>query len=281
MGKIRIKTLGTEDEAAQKEKAKIRREEKKKRLTKVPGLRGGERVVDMSAATEATEKKEITEPAVPSEISAPSVSREKPSKPPRRRSKQYLAAKKIIDSSKVYPIDKAIELLKKTALTHFDGTVEIHINTTEKGLRGQVNLPHGTGREVKVAIADEALLAEVEKGKINFDILVSSPEMMPKLAKVAKILGPRGLMPNPKSGTISDNPERLATSMSKGQIQFKTEAEAPIIHMVLGKVNFPPKHLEENFQALIQAIEPQKIKSIFLKSTMSPSIKVVTDLDKK
>ncbi|TSC53089.1 MAG: 50S ribosomal protein L1, partial [Microgenomates group bacterium LiPW_16] len=129
-----------------------------------------------------------------------------PSRPAKKRSKNYLAAKKLIEPAKLYPIGKAIELVKKTALARFDGSVEAHINTTEKGIRGQVSLPYGTGRQIKVAIADEALIGEIEKGKTNFDILVSSPAMMPKLAKVAKILGPRGLMPNPKSGTISDDP---------------------------------------------------------------------------
>lgn len=277
MGKIRIKTLGTEEEGAQKEKGKRRREEKKKRLTHIAGLRGGERVIDMSTtAPEVPEAVEIPrgwQAEAPAEAMTPPTVKGK-KKIPRSRGKAYLKAKKLIEPSKLYPISQAVELVKKTSLSKFDGTVEVHINTTEKGIRGQVNLPHGTGRKTRVAIADENLISEIEKGKIDFDILVANQVIMPKLAKVAKILGPRGLMPNPKNGTISIEPEKLALSLSKGQIQFKTEPAAPIIHFVLGKVSFPIKHLEENFKALISAIDPQKIKSVFLTSTMSPAIKV-------
>jgi len=271
MGKIRIKTLGTEEEQAQKERAKVRREEKKKRLTHIAGLKGGERIVDMSAETaEITEASSV--PSTPASV--PSVVARKPSRPPRSHGKAYLSAKKLIEPGKLYPISEAIELVKKTSITEFDGSVEVHLNTKEKGIRGQVSFPHGIGREVRVAIANDELIDKVINGKIDFDILVSSPVMMPKLVKVAKILGPRGLMPNPKTGTISDKPEELAKKLSSGQIQFKTESEAPIIHMVIGRVSFPAKHLEENFSALLKAIGTDKIKSVFLKSTMSPSIRV-------
>jgi len=276
MGKIRIKTLGTQEEEAQKAKAKVRREEKKKRLTHVAGLKGGERIVDMSAT--APEVVAAPEPTTEVTEEKPPVGGKKVSpRPAKKRSKAYLAAKKLIDSSKLYPVDKAIELLKKTALSKFDGSVEIHINTIEKGIRGQVALPHGTGKQIKVAIADDGLIKAISDGKIDFDILVSNQTMMAKLAKVAKILGPRGLMPNPKSGTISEDPKGLALSLSKGQIQFKTESEAPIIHCVLGKVSFPEKHLEENFKALISAIRLEKIKKVVLCSTMGPGIKVKID----
>lgn len=272
MGKIRIKTLGTEEEEAQKERGKRRREEKKKRLTRIAGLKGGERIVDMSAT--APEVVVALEPQA--QVAEEKVEKAAP-RPAKQRSNAYLAAKKLIEPGRLYPIGEAVELLKKTSLVRFDGSVEVHLNTTEKGIRGQVSLPHGTGRTTKIAIADDKLIGEIEKGKINFDILVASPEMMPKLAKVAKILGPRGLMPNPKSGTISDDPKGLALSLSKGQIQFKTESEAPIIHMVLGKVSFPSKDLEENFNALLSAIGPQKIKKATLCSTMGPGIKIAID----
>lgn len=276
MGKIRIKTLGTEEEQAQKQKAKVRREEKKKRLTHIAGLKGGQRLVDMS-----TTAAEVSPPPPVERPAEKAASLKKRVKAPRERSKNYLKAKKLIEKGKLYPLDEAIGLVKKTSLAKFDGSVETHINLDEKALpagrqgwRGQVNLPHGTGRQIKVAIADDGLLDKINSGKIDFDILVSSPAMMPKLAKVAKILGPRGLMPNPKTGTISEDPERLALSLSKGQTQFKTDSQAPIVHTVIGKVSFPNKDLEENLESLIAAIGPTKIKSIFLKSTMSPSVKV-------
>ncbi len=271
MGKIRISKLGSADEQAEKEKAKVRREEKKKRLTHIAGMKGGEKLVDMS--TTAAEIPPLPPTETPVEKEEPS-KKEKETKGPRERTKNYLQAKKLIDKEKFYPLGEAIDLVKKASLSHFDGSFETHINTLEKGLRGQVNLPHGTGRQVRVAVADDALLTKISTGKIDFDILVAPPAMMPKLAKVAKILGPKGLMPNPKAGTISDKPEELAKKLSTGQTQFKTETEAPIIHFVIGKVSFPTKDLEENFQALTAAIGSAKIKSAFLKSTMSPSVRV-------
>lgn len=287
MGKIRISKLGTGDERAEKERAKVRREQKEKRLTHLTGMKGGQKVVDMSATTETTEKiPETTEISVPSSsVSVPSVVARKPSKISRQHGKAYRIAKKLIELGKLYPLKEAVELVKKTSFSKFDGSVEAHINTLEKGLRGQVTLPHGTGRQIKVAIANpsassgqvdsfENLLKKIELNNIDFDILVATPEAMPKLARVAKILGPKGLMPNPKAGTISDKPEELAKKFSSGATQFKSESEFPIIHMVIGKVSFPNKDLEENLTALISAIGPTKIKSCFLKSTMSPSVKV-------
>lgn len=189
--------------------------------------------------------------------------------------KKYLIARMMIDKNKVYPLFEAIELIKKASFTKFDGTFEAIINATEKGIRGSVVLPHGTGKEVRVKIADDELVKNLEGGgKIDFDILVAHPSMMGKLAKVAKILGPRGLMPNPKTGTIGPEPEKLAIALSKGQIQYKTESDFPIIHSSFGKVSFESKKLEENFMALVKAVGKEKIKTLFLKSTMSPTIRI-------
>jgi large subunit ribosomal protein L1 len=125
-----------------------------------------------------------------------------------------------------------------------------------------------------VAIADDKLIAEVEKGIINFDVLVAEPAMMAKLAKVAKVLGPRGLMPNPKNGTITPKPEEVAKKYAGGQINFKTEAKAPIIHLTVGKVSFGPAKLTDNIEALIAAIKKPNIVNVTLKSTMSPGLKL-------
>ncbi len=189
--------------------------------------------------------------------------------------KTYLQMKSLVDKNKTYPLSEAIELVKKTTFSKFDGTMELHANLTEKGVRGVVALPHGTGKEIRIRIADEKLITDLEKGgNIDFDILVAHPTLMPKLAKIAKILGPKGLMPNPKTGTIGENPEELAKKLSTGQIQFKTETEAPIVHTILGKVSFADKDLVENAEALIKAIGRERIKSLFLKSTMSPAVRV-------
>lgn len=165
---------------------------------------------------------------------------------------------------------QAIDLVKENSFSKFDGTVEVILNVTDKNLRGNVSLPHGTGKAIRIKIADEALIANPV---IDFDILVASPNMMPKLAKIAKILGPKGLMPNPKTNTISENPEELAKTLSSS-IQWKTQPDFPIIHAMIGKVSFESKKLEENFAALVKSIGKEKIKSVFLKPTMGPSIKV-------
>ena len=119
-----------------------------------------------------------------------------------------------------------------------------------------------------------SLISEVESGKITFGVLVATPQMMGKLAKVAKILGPRGLMPNPKNGTITPNPDDAVKKLSAGQISYKTEAQAPIIHMSVGKVSFEDKKLSDNISAVLSNIGAAKISSVTLKSTMSPAVRI-------
>ncbi|MBI5620225.1 50S ribosomal protein L1 [Candidatus Gottesmanbacteria bacterium] len=187
----------------------------------------------------------------------------------------------MIDKTKLYPLAEAIALVKKTSLTKFDGTVELHVNLNPMSLgdakgdyRGTVSLPHGTGKEVRVAIADDALLSKIESGTIDFDVLVAHPSMMPKLAKLAKTLGPKGLMPNPKNGTVSPDPEKRAKELAHGQVNFKAEPGNPIIHMGIGKVSFDEKKLTENIQAILTSIGMTKISRVTLASTMGPGIKV-------
>lgn len=260
MGKIRTKILGTEGEAEQKKKDKARREGKKaQKKARAPGMEGGARIVEM-------------EPG-PIEISAPQPKKEK-IKPVKVRGQKYKAMKTFVDKTKKYSLTDAVRLAKKTSYTKFDGAVEVHFNTDEKGIRGTVTLPHGTGKKLRVAEASDELLKEIEKGVINFDILISTPLMMPKLAKVAKILGPKGLMPNPKSGTITAEPNKLKEKLSRGQIQFKTEAEAPIIHLVIGRVSFDEEKLISNLKSLVEAIGKKHILSLSVNSTMGPGIKV-------
>lgn len=273
MGKIRTKSLGTEGESDQKKKDKARREGKKaQKKAHTPGMEGGGRLVDMGEGPIIEEPYPLGEKETDEENVVKKVKKE--IKPKKISGHKYSQVKALVDRTKKYPLEEAITLVKKTSFTKFDGTVEVHVNTDEKGLRGNVALPHGTGRQVKVAIANEDLIKEVENGKINFDILITTPDLMPKLAKIAKILGPKGLMPNPKSGTISTNTEKLKEKLSKGQIQYKTEAEAPIIHSVIGKVSFEDNKLIENLKALVRAIDQKHILSLFLNCTMGPGIKV-------
>lgn len=288
MGKIKVATLGSEQEDQLREKRKVQREEKKKRekaeKIHISGMKGGERVkaVGMESEAELDKLAKLTEEVEKDQAEGIKVedSQEKPKKKKKIkvRSTAYKEAVMKVEPAKLYPINEALELLRKVTLTKFDGSVELHINTTEKGLRGQVQLPHGTGKKVRVMIADtdtiDKLVTEVEKGKIDFDALVAHPSVMGKLARVAKFLGPKGLMPNPKNGTISPTPLKVAKKLEAGEVSWKTEADFPIVHQVIGKMSFKDGQLEENFKAFTKAVGEEKIKSITLKSTMSPGIKV-------
>ncbi len=199
----------------------------------------------------------------------------KKAKPPKARSKRYQSIKKNIKSNNRYSITEALELIVKETKTSFDESLEIHLVLKEK-VSGLVTLPHGNGKKQKVAIATEKILTQIKKGKIDFDILVSPPAMMPKLAKAAKILGPKGLMPNPKTGTISKEPEKLKEKLESGQVHFKTEPKAPLLHFTFGKVSFGQKKLQENLKAFLSAVGENKILKASLCSTMSPGVKIDT-----
>lgn len=276
MGKIRVKTLGDESqEREQKEKAKLRRDEKKAKKGKVEGvgLKGGERIA-------VVEGVELPETAT-AEGETPKEAKKARKAKVRVRSKRYQELRSLVDATKSYPLKNAIELVKKTAKTGFDGSVQMHININtltlpkdKKTLSGMVTLPHGTGKKRVVVVADDELLERVSKGKIDFDVLVAHPSMMPKLAKVAKILGPRGLMPNPKAGTVNADPQKRAKELEGGEMQWKTEADQPIIHQVVGKASFEEKALEENIRALTKAVGTGKIAKLTLNATMGPGIKV-------
>ncbi len=264
MGKIRVASLGDEEqEKEQKRKAEARRQTKEAKKAKSDDA-ADESVAAVAPVTESEEGEK----------------KEKKEKKARVRSKKYQEAVAQVDRTKKYPLSEAIALVKKTSMTKFDGTVELHINLNtqamgeKKDMRGSVSLPHGTGKEVKVAIADDAILADVEKGNIDFDILVAHPSMMPKLAKVARVLGPKGLMPNPKNGTVSPDPEKRAKELSQGQVNFKTEPDQPIIHMSVGKVSFDDKKLAQNIEAVFKAISLSKISRATLTATMGPGVKL-------
>lgn len=192
------------------------------------------------------------------------------------RSRQYKAALKKFDREKLYPIKEAVEILKKTGLTGFIGSVDVHMVVIETGLKGEINFPHSTGKVKIIRTADEQTLKELEQGKINFTVLVASPADMPRLIKFAKLLGPRGLMPNPKSGTISSEPEKLAKKLSEASNSqnYKTEVKAPLIHITIGKANLDNSKIEENFIALINAVGKKNIFKTVLTQTMGPGIKV-------
>jgi large subunit ribosomal protein L1 len=287
MGKIKVAALGSEDEQKLREEKKVKREEKKKReeagKIHIPGMKGGERVKSVGAQSEEEVNKLVKLAQDTDKDQTEGIDGKKVSKKKIRvkvRSQKYKQAVIKLEHKKEYPINEALPILRDVSYAKFDASVELHINTNDKGLRGNVMLPHGTGKQVRVAIAAsdtiDKIVEAVENGKIDFDALVAHPSVMAKLAKVAKVLGPKGLMPNPKAGTISTTPEKVAEKLSKGEIAWKTESDFPIIHQVIGKMSFKDKQLEENFKAFVKSIGDTKIKNITLKSSMSPGIKVKT-----
>jgi len=291
MGKVRKVVMGDETaERDQRKKAEVRREAKKFKKEKVEGvgLKGGERTAVVEGTELKSDVKELLE-KVEGHDSAKATSGKagKVKKPvgPKPRSKKYQEMAKLIDKTKIYSVKDAIELVKKTSYTKFDGTVELHLNLNpntlgekkeKKDFRGSVSLPHGTGKQVRVIEADDAVVARIEKGVIDFDILVSHPSMMPKLAKVARILGPKGLMPNPKTGTVTEDVAKRIKELSHGQVNFKTEPENPILHLTVGKVSFEEKKLLENMNAIFEAVGRSKIMSATLSATMGPGIRIQT-----
>ncbi len=284
MGKIRVKTLGIE-EIEKKQKKELKEKQEKKKTAKTPGLHGGERVVVVGPSKEELEKIAHEEEKANEPEKKEAQKKEKFEKRAKQaRSKRYQTAAKLVDKAKVYPLAEALKLLTDRK-TSFDETVELHLNTVENGISSTVILPHGTGKKVRVAIANdpatasaqvdlETLIKKIESGNIDFDVLVAYPNAMPKLAKVAKILGPRGLMPNPKNGTITDKPTELIKKYEGGQISFKTEAKAPIIHLVVGKISFGEKKLMDNIKVIIESVKKENIKKTVIKTTMSPGIKI-------
>lgn len=221
-------------------------------------------------------------------------------------SKKYQEASKSIDPKKLYSPEEAVELLKKISKTKFDASVEAHahlgidLEKSEQQIRSTVVFPHGTGKtkivaafveagkedEAKSAGADvvggEELIGEIAKSsKYNFEVAVAMPSMMPKLAKVAKILGPKGLMPNPKDGTVSPDVKKMVTELKKGKLVFKSD-KGGNVHAVVGKISFDSPKLLENFKAFFDALKRTKpsglkgnfIETVSLSTTMSPSVRV-------
>ncbi len=278
MGKVKTRFLGLEEvEKQQKQEQKKRKQTKEgKKKVHLAGMKGGERTVTVEADKEALVKmekaKELAEGKL--EIAEETGKKVKKSAKARGRGKKYQQAKKAVVNNGQLELKKALDILKKIKYAKFDESVELHLNATKEGLRGEVQLPHSLGKTIRIKIVDDKLLDRIEQGRIDFDVLVTHPSYMPKLAKLAKILGPKGLMPNPKTGTISDKPEEVAQKFAQGGIRWKSEAKAPLIHLTVGKVSFADKDLIENIEAYFKAIGKGNIKSAYLKTTMSPALQI-------
>lgn len=220
--------------------------------------------------------------------------------------KKYQEIKKIIDSQKTYTVEEAIDLIKKVSKEKFDAGVEIHLKLGidptkgEQQVRGTIVLPWSIGKTKKVAafvepnkekeakeagadiVGGEELIKEIKSSeKINFDVAVATPGMMPKLAQIAKILGPKGLMPNPKNDTVGLDVKKMIEELKKGKITFKND-DTGNIHQLIGKVSFEKSKLLENLNAFVEAVrraKPPSAKGVYIKnavlcSTMGPGIKV-------
>lgn len=223
--------------------------------------------------SESVEQKAVTETPTEETVEVVDASTHKV-KTAKVRGKKYQSAKKKIDVTKFYPLKEAIKLVKETSFSKFDGKVEAHVTVLDLGNIGEINFPHLESSSKKVVILNDAILAEIKDGQINFDILVATPSTMPKLLPFAKLLGPKGLMPNPKNGTLTDKPEDSVKKLSAAKTVIKTEKKAPIIHIIVGKVSQDAKELEANVAELIKVIKTNKIKKLALCATMGPCVKV-------
>ncbi len=190
------------------------------------------------------------------------------------RGKKYQASKKMVDVNKYYPLKEAVDLVKKTSFSKFDGKVEAHVTILDIGNVGEITFPHLETASKKVVVLNDTILAEIKEGKVNFDILIATPATMPKLLPFARVLGPKGLMPNPKSGTLTDKPEEAVKKLSVAKTIVKTEKKSPVIHIIVGKVSQDSKELEANVAELINVIKANKIKKLALCATMGPCVKV-------
>lgn len=206
------------------------------------------------------------------------------------RSKKYQQAVENIEKNQKLPALEAVSKTQAGSYSKFEGTIEVHINTNAKNLRGLINLPFAQGKKLRilafpsgktdlslgddVVIGTDETISQIEAGKIDFDIVVTTPEWMPKLAKAAKILGPRGLMPNPKNGTISDNLVKAVAELQGGKTEYKTEANGQVIHLSVGKVSQKPEEIVANLKVIYNTVGRSKIQKISLSPTMGPSVKV-------
>ena len=216
-----------------------------------------------------------------------------------RRSKGYRKSAELVEKGKVYALGEALELATKTSSVKFDASVELHVNLgvdprqADQNIRANLVLPQGTGKTVRVAVfsddkvtgADlagvEEITKQLDKGEISFDTLIATPANMPKLGKYARLLGPRGLMPNPKSGTVTTDVQKAVSEAKAGRVEYRVDSTG-IVHLAVGKVSFGGVKLLENASAVMASIKgakPQSVKGNYIKAvhvttTMGPSIPV-------
>lgn len=222
-----------------------------------------------------------------------------------RRGKNYRNVAKHLEAGKTYTLPEALELATKTNPAKFDASVEVHVRLgvdprqADQNIRTTVSLPNGTGKTIRVAVfapeaehaaakkagadivGDEELLKQLDKEELNFDTLIATPQYMPKLGKYARLLGPRGLMPNPKAGTVSADVAKAVTEAKAGKVEYRVDKQA-VVHLSIGKVSFGAEKLAENAKAFFDSLQSQKpssLKGVYVKgtsisTTQGPGIKV-------
>lgn len=222
-----------------------------------------------------------------------------------KKGKNYVESAKIVDRNTLYTPKEAIELVHKTAKAKFDETIELHVKLgvdprhADQQVRGAVVLPHGTGKTVRVLVfakgekAKEAeaagadfvgsdeLVAKIQQGWFGFDVAVATPDMMGVVGRIGRVLGPKGLMPNPKSGTVTFDVEKAINDIKAGKVEYRVD-KTSIVHVPIGKKSFDAEKLSENFQTLMGALvkakpaaaKGQYVKSVSVASTMGPGIKI-------
>lgn len=262
MGSKKPVDMSTEKVDEKKEKTK-----KVAKKTKAEKPKTEEKAV--KDATKTTDNQEVAAEANQEEETkkAPTV------KIKRHRSKKYQAVRSKVDRTKTYDATAAVELLKKLSYSKFVGTITAHLTVREIGISKEISLPHSTGQSKVVEIASEETLKKIESNNIDFDVLISTPQFMAKLTKFAPVLGPKGLMPNPKSGTLTTNPEQRQKELQAGSMMLKTERKAPLMHVSIGKTDMETTQLVENLQALFKAFKGRLIK-VIIAASMSPGVKV-------
>lgn len=204
-------------------------------------------------------------------------------KEPKAHSSRYMREAEKLDGIASLPIEEAITKVKATASTKFDSSIELHIHLNPKKgkkgsddeySRGIFHLPHGVGKTIRVVILDEDKIEELANSqKIDFDVAIATPALMPKMGKVAKLLGTKGKMPNPKVGTVTNDPEKIKSDIEAGRVEYRQDAGLNV-HQMIGKASWDDAKLLENAQAILKVFTQNRIASVTLTSSMGPSVKV-------
>ena len=307
IAEIEAAIAGADAPAAAVEVAEVEAEEVEDVKTAKAGKRSAKSLAEAEEKAEKEARKEAGDTS-PADGSEEQVKKgPKPVTRPiiERRGKNYRKVAEKVEVGKLYSLEDAVALAAETSPVKFDASVEVHVRLNvdprqaDQNIRATVSLPNGTGKKIRVAVfapeadhaaakeagadvvGDETFIAQLEKETVNFDILVATPQYMPKLGKFARLLGPRGLMPNPKSGTVATDVAKAVSEAKAGKVEYRVDKQA-IVHLSVGKVSFGADKLVENTKAFFDSLQSQKpsslkggyVKSITVTSTMGPGVKV-------